>query len=192
MGKFKDSKEYQYGAELEAALSDYLQRDGWYALEVYDCSGQNDDKAPAMFSENSHLILPDLFIVRQGRPPRWVEAKRKTHADFTRKTQQLETGLSLRLYRHYKGVKRESGLNVYIFFGHDKENQVRYCEVDAFPNPRTYSGTKMGPHGMVFFPWKELTFLCAMTELGLPKIEDPRIQEVEIMNELYDYSSEED
>lgn len=163
MSAFRDNPQFKRGEEFERALSSYLQSRGWGVLPVYDYSGA-EDKAPAMHvGAQDGLILPDLFVARAG-VSHWCEAKRKTRADFTRVTQRLETGLPLRLYKHYGHVKERSGIDVWLFFGHEQEDAVRFTEIDAL-KPRLYHGHGMSYGGMAFFAWDELRELCSLSQV---------------------------
>jgi hypothetical protein len=165
---FRDNPQFQRGEEFERALSLYLQTRGWGVLPVYDYSG-DDNKAPKMHRVDGGMVLPDLFTARAGKTF-WCEAKRKTRADFTHITQRLETGIPLRLYREYQRVKAESGIDVWLFFGHERENEVRCTELDAL-KPRIYAGPKMSNGGMAFWGWDDLIRLCPLTDiLGAPPV----------------------
>lgn len=170
--RFRERAEFVWGEQFERALSTYLQARGWGVLPVYNFSGAEDDKAPLMCGPadpytgvvGAGLVLPDLLLARDGRSV-FVEAKRKTRADFTRKTQRHETGISHRLYQHYEEVRCRTGLDVFLFFGHELEGEVRWCKLGDVP-PRVYDGQKMGRGGMVFWGWEDdLAVLCSMAEV---------------------------
>lgn len=168
MTELRDTREFQWGEVFERALSRWLQRQGWGILPVYNYSGADNNKPPLLEIVDgpvvgAGLVLPDMLGARGGQS-QWFEAKRKTHADYTRCTDRLETGFSLRLYRHYCEVEKRSGLPVWVFFGHEEEDEVRFGALTKL-SKRTYDGPRMGPSGMVFFGWDALTPLCTMSEL---------------------------
>lgn len=168
MTRFRDKPEYQRGVDFEKALSRYLQKLGWGVLPVYDYSGA-EDKAPVMHCGSSEgLILPDFFIAKAGKTF-WAEAKRKDHADYTWITGHHETGINRRPYEHYCAVKKLSGIDVYLFFGHEAEDSVRYVEVDKHI-PRWSRNFNHG-RGGYFWIWDSLPELCKLSDL-LPAIKD--------------------
>lgn len=157
----------QWGAEAEVWVAAWLMRRGWRILPAYDYSGRDDDKAPRLVAVQAadSLIVPDLLSARDGKT-RWVEVKRKSRADLYRKTGVLETGISRRLWAHYRRTQEVTGIEVWVVFVHDAEGEVRGQSIDelaALP-PREYLGTKMGRDGMVFFPWERLVRLTAVEE----------------------------
>lgn len=160
MTSFRENPKFKWGEEFERALSAYLQSRGWGVLPVYDYSG-DEDKAPKMHKVAGGLVLPDLFAARRGTSC-WVEAKRKTRTDLHRITNTIETGLPLRLLREYERVRDESGIDVWLFFGHEVENEVRCIRVGEL-EPRVYGGGRMSRGGMAFFPWDRLHRLCELT-----------------------------
>lgn len=163
MTSLRDTAKFQWGEVFERALSDYVKRMDWAVLPVYNYRG-DEEKAPALERLAGDVILPDLHVMKNGCSP-WVEAKRKTRADWTHITQRFETGINLRHYQHYKLVKQISGDPVLIVFGHDTEDSVRWVEIDAL-TPRIYAGGKMPP--MAFWPWDELGQICKLSAL-LPR-----------------------
>jgi hypothetical protein len=157
----RETPEWQRGEEFQTGLARYLQARGWGTVPVYDYDGGNN-KAPKLDRRHGSLILPDLFAARAGVSV-WCEAKRKTSATLTMITGQHETGIDARLYDHYRQVKNESGLRVFLFFGHDVENEVRHCEVDEF-TPRFSPNFNRG-RGGYFWPWAALHLLCPLTDV---------------------------
>ena len=165
--RLRDTHEFQWGESFERALSRYLQERGWGILPVYNYSG-GDDRPPLLeiVCENTlaaGVVLPDMLAAKEGHSS-WIEAKRKTSGNYTRLLHRWETGFSLRLYKHYMSIGEGSGLPVYVFFGHDAEDEVRWTRLGEL-TPRIYEGPRMGPHGMVFFPWAALHFLCPMGDV---------------------------
>lgn len=155
------------GREIEKAVAAWLMARGTKILPVYDYSGLADGKAPkftaAKISES--LVVPDLLGAKSGHCI-WFEVKYKHHADFTRKTQQFETGISYRLWMHYQQVEQESGIPVWLLFAHYKENELRGERLSSLKgNARIYNGPKMGSSGMVFFNYRSLKRFAALTDI---------------------------
>jgi len=157
-----------FARRYEKGVALWLMARGWRILPTYDFSGSDGDKAPRLLAENDDksLVLPDLLACKGGNS-RWVEVKYKDAADWTRTTQRFETGISLRLWRHYLMAKEASGLNVWIVFVHQREGEMRGAEVAALAEmpPRIYEGKKMGRGGMAFFPWNGLRLMATLDEI---------------------------
>ncbi len=147
-----------FGREIEKAVGAWLMSKGLRILPVYDYSGLQENKAPRFTAavQSESLVLPDLLGARDSSC-RWYEVKYKHHADFTRKTQRLETGISLRLWKQYQQVEKVSGIPVWLLFAHRKEDEVRGEMIARLlGRERVYCGGKMGSAGMVFFAWDDL------------------------------------
>jgi len=151
---FKERPEFIRGEQFERSLSWYLQARGWSVLPVYNYAG-TEQKAPALEAHGGDLVLPDLLGARAG-VVLWCEAKRKARADLTRVTGRLETGLSLRLLDQYREVKARTGIDVWIFFGHELEDEVRCCEIDKVRWRAMPQANGMGRGGMAFVGWDDL------------------------------------
>jgi len=155
------------GREFEKLIAAWLKSRGWRILPVYDYSGLGEDKAPKLegAAPTPSLIVPDLLTARMGEL-KWVEVKYKTKADWTRKTSRLETGINLRLWKHYVEVQAVTGVPVWIMFVHEHEQEVRGESIDQLRQDfRVYDGNKMGRGGMVFFAYDELKRLTNLPEL---------------------------
>ena len=151
----------------ERTVAAWLMSKEWLVLPTYDFSGKSDDKAPKLMAESpdESLVIPDLLCARRGEV-RWVEVKEKDSASYTNITGRFETGISLRLWEHYQKVRAATGAPVWIFFAHNKEDEVRCGEIATLsPKKRIYGGTRMGRAGMVFFPYHELVFVCRLSDL---------------------------
>lgn len=154
---------------IEMAVAAWLMSRGWRVLPVYDYTGLKEDKAPKLQAADiaEALVMPDLFVARQGAA-HFVEVKWKQHADWTRITRRLETGISLRLWNHYQRVQQETGLAVWILFVHDDESEIRGATLDRLaPMMRRYDGPKMGRDGMAFFPWNEIPRVAPLDVLAI-------------------------
>lgn len=169
--RFRVSVEFY--RRYEKAVAAWLMRRGWFIFPVYDFSGLGENKAPKLqaASPTQSLVTPDLFVSRGGTS-KWVEVKWKTHAEpgiirsMARKCQPndaLETGVSLRLWRHYEQVQSVSGCEVWITFVHEREREMRGAKLDELRKSlRIYDGQKMGRHGMAFFAWDDLVRLAPL------------------------------
>ena len=163
MSRLEFEKQLAIGREVEMAVARWLMQRGHRVLPVYDYSGLNSGKAPKLqaISSADSLICPDLLIVKGGRTI-WCEVKFKTHADFTRRTRQHETGIDLRLWNHYQQVADTSGSPVWLIFCHQCEDEIRCGSLDVLRSPnehRIYRGSKMSHSGMVFFRYDTLHYL---------------------------------
>lgn len=163
-----------WARKWEKAAAEWLRTRGWYTLPTYDYSA-GGDKAPKLMSPTGaeDLVIPDLLTMRrEGR--RWLEVKYKSHADVHRNTEALwkirgaapevarerseVTGISLRLWGHYKAVQEATGIPVYVAFLHEKEREVRggtLAELEAAVS-HFYDGARMGRDGMIFFKYRAL------------------------------------
>lgn len=171
MGRDFD-KQRERGRVVELAVASWLMARGWRILPAYDFSGKADDKAPKLMAAPpaQSLVLPDLLTCRDGQSC-WVEVKLKTRADLHRKTQTLETGISLRLFRHYQEVSVASGLDVHMMFAHEAENELRAAPLSwCVKTSRLYEGEKMGRGGMAFFPYLAMRRLAALDEILPPPV----------------------
>jgi hypothetical protein len=152
--------------EYEIAVSNWLQRRGWLVLPAYDYSGKGESKAPKLLGVTRQLVVPDLLACRGGKS-RWFEVKYKTEASETySRGNRLETGIDLRLWKHYCQVREESGVEVWIVFVHRKEAEVRGLEIEDLQR----HGVRESPRfnygkGGVFFPWDGLQRLATLTEV---------------------------
>jgi hypothetical protein len=120
-----------------------------------------DSKAPKLEAYNGakSLVLPDILVAGNGGLI-WVEVKWKDHAEFTHITQRLETGLNRRLWNQYVSVSQQTSVSIWLFFLHKKEGELRGGDIEELSSvSRVYDGPKMGPDGMVFFPWDSLQIL---------------------------------
>ena len=166
MGTFEQN--LAFGREIEKAVASWLMGRGPRILPVYDYSGLSEGKAPKFTAavQSDSLVLPDLLGAKEGKSS-WFEVKFKDHADFTRKTQRLETGISKRLWEHYHKVQEQSGLPVWLIFAHRKENELRCASLASLiGTERVYGGSKMGHAGMVFFDYRALRYLARLSDIA--------------------------
>jgi hypothetical protein len=141
------------GRTAERLVGDELRRRGAFVIPSYDYAGEDGDKAPRMAGWEVSWVLPDLDVCFRGRRV-WVEVKAKASADWTRKTQRWEHGISRRLLCHYRQVRRESGCPVWICVYEENTRLVLLQDLAVLERPencREYDGEKMGRGGMFFF-----------------------------------------
>jgi hypothetical protein len=151
VNRIRDTPEFQRGRSGEQIVAKWLQDRGWYVVPSYDYSGA-DDHPPRMQGADAAYVIPDLDIAKDGRRL-WVEVKTKTAATFTRMTQQLEHGISLRHFEHYQAIQRITGSHVWLFVIEEDCAVLLAESLDALSQrKRVYAGGKMGRAGMVFFP----------------------------------------
>jgi hypothetical protein len=153
------------GLRAEKAVERYLKRQGWLVLPTHMFSGPQDSVAPMMRSSDpsKSIILPDL-LMSDGKGMRWIEVKYKTHADFTRITGRFETGIGLRLWHHYRKIGEQTRVDVWIYFCHSKEDEVRSLKVTDVGNRCRIS--KIGAEQIIFFPWDDLVPVCKLSEIN--------------------------
>lgn len=156
------------GEIMERRTARWLGQRDASVLPVYDFSGLADDKPPRLIGKRL-LVMPDLLVCKDGRSY-WLEVKLKVSATLHRKSGVLETGLSRRLCEQYLQVQKLSGLDVYLLFAHEKEDEVRIALLSTlWEMRREYRGTKMGWAGMAFFPYYKIPKVCTVGML--PAIE---------------------
>ena len=152
-----------FAKAIERAGEEWLKRRGWLVLSPSDYSGPDDDKPPSLHGAARSFVLPDTLAFRAGRA-RFVECKWKTAATFHRVTQRWETGIQLRHWEDYRRVRAESGVPTWIVWVHGREREMRGMDLEGLSelSPRPYDGPKMGPGGMIFFPWQGLVRLASL------------------------------
>lgn len=106
----------------------------------------------------------------------WLEVKRKSKADYTVTKGRYETGIPLRLWNDYLDVQHETGLDVWIMFVHEQEDEVRGQRITYLNNGecnhgkyshdsirRESNSDRMGR--MVFFCWECLKHIACTSEV---------------------------
>jgi len=159
---FKSTPLYVKGHTGEVLVAEKLMQLGYFVIPSYDYSGEENNKAPKMKGLMRNFVLPDLDVSSSGSR-KWVEVKTKEEATFTRVTQQLEHGISLRHYREYQEVERESGSPVYLAVYEIKTGEVLIGKLSELSKcVRIYDGGKMNRGGMAFFPRSVFKLLFRM------------------------------
>ncbi len=147
------------GRVIEECVNKLLRDAGYYVIPSYDWSGPDGSKAPSVLAPKGwdNLVMPDLQTFDKG-VQRWLEVKWKWWADYYRKHNVLVTGISQRLYEHYRAVQAATGAKVHLLFVHHKEAEMRGDAIDNLANyvDHTYDGRLMGKDGMVFWPYERI------------------------------------
>lgn len=114
----KSSREWRFGAEGERIVNEWLKKNGYLVVptSLIETGG-----APMLSGWIKRAVLPDTQAFREGCG-RWVEVKTKGESIVYKK--EVRTGFSLRLYRQYEEVERETGMPCYIAFVHRKEREL--------------------------------------------------------------------
>ncbi len=153
---FRDSEAWKAGDAGQQEAAEYLQRKGWYVLEMFR-GLQDTEGAPAIEADEDAIVLPDLLVARKGRTA-WVEVKAKAQATYTRKTGRHEHGFPERLFEDYHDIQETTGIPVIIMVGERRKSKVvmynwLFAPLDKLNKVRrTYNGHKMNGEPMVFFP----------------------------------------
>ncbi len=149
---FKETEEWEKGHSGEKLIAQLKRGEGYHVIPSYDYSGADDDKAPRLQGERQSHIIPDLDISKDGVRI-WIEVKVKKSADYTRKTQQNEHGISRRLYNDYLRVAQITGTEVWLYIIEEDTGDILRVPIDSLAKvKRIYDGPRMDPGGMVFFP----------------------------------------
>lgn len=161
------SSEIDFQAKLAAArldeirFSNYVRtRNRRYVVPTYDYSGQGENKAPKLLAPPGckDLILPDLLELGHGLQ-RFYEVK-------SRNWQRWETGISTRLWNHYREVQGRTKIPVFLCFLHEKEDELRVGSIGGLTShARQYFGTKMGYGGMTFFDYFQIPLIGTLEVL---------------------------
>lgn len=156
----------EFGRTWEERVSQWLQMNEQYVLDVYEYAPSKDGvtKAPKMkiFPEGKSLILPDLQVASAGAT-HWIEIKSKACCySHQHTTWERSTGFDLYLWNHYNKVQEVTGLEVYVFFVHVDECEIRSASLDelkALPSrfPR-------GDTGIIFWDYDALRPFAIITD----------------------------
>jgi hypothetical protein len=172
MAPLRETPEFKMGRRGEQVVAAMLRSLGYWIIPSYDYAGPDGDRAPSMRSDDDALPIPDLDTARRGSR-RWVEVKTKSTATYTRMTAQYEHGIDLDKFVRYLDVEETGGVEIWLTFYELDTGLVLHQSLDHLARVvRRYEGTKMGRHGMAFFPRSELLVLGrvvadAATPLGV-------------------------
>lgn len=146
-----DTMEFKRGRAGEQIAAKWLQHKGWFVVPSYDYSGQDGKKPPRLQGKLAGFAIPDLDIAKDGNRL-WVEVKLKGEASLHNNTNTLEHGISWRLFEHYQHVERITGTHVWLLVIEENTKLLLGNTLRGLREPRRYTGTKMGPSGMAFWP----------------------------------------
>ncbi len=115
---------------------------------------------------NDYLTVPDILACKEGKSA-WFEIKYKADTTIHRNTGRTEVGIPGRLWGHYMGVERETGIPVVYGFiiGSEKALYLAY-QTKVNKHKRVYDGPNM-PGAMVFFD------IRSFTRIELPNTTSP-------------------
>lgn len=119
-----------YGKEGEHEVGEYFTGLNYSILPLYQF---NDDIAPKLYTANTTVTAPDLFVFGNGKYF-WVEVKTKNR--WIKYLNSIETGCNERHYLEYLKISEITGLPVYLLFNHKEiEPTGYYCtDVNRQPN----------------------------------------------------------
>jgi hypothetical protein len=165
VGNFEHN--FNIGRTWEEKVSIWLQENQHYVLNVYEYIPTKNGacktpKFQTLPSENS-LILPDLQVAQDGIT-HWIEIKSKAGCGypFQHNPHYRTTGIDLKYWHHYLAVQEASGLEVYIFFVHFNEREIRTAslsDLDCHSRKFIHNG-----QGMVYWPYDELRAIAYIDE----------------------------
>lgn len=147
----RDTPQYRRGRTGEKLVASILRSRGWFVIPSSDYTGEDGDKVPRLFGDNEELIIPDLDTSQNGRR-QWVEVKTKATATMHRMSGTVEHGISLRHWRHYLRVEAITGAPVTLMIVEERSGEILRASLAELGEGRIYSGDKMGPDGMMFWP----------------------------------------
>jgi hypothetical protein len=160
----------QFGQKWELAVSQWLQDNEHYVLNVYEYTPVVDGirKSPKLHitpSEQS-LIAPDLQIAKDGIT-HWVEVKSKTQCgypfghkgNFNYRT----TGIDIPYWDNYLRTQEVTGIEVIIFFVHIEEREVRAATLSALNDQHRKFVNKKS--NMVYWCYDDLQTIAVISEL---------------------------
>ena len=132
---FRETSVFKRGSAGERLVAALLQSRGWFILPAYDYSGEGGNTAPRLQGELAGYVAPDILAARNGKCI-WVEVKTKEHADYTRVTDRMEHGFSLRHLEAYRGIQEITGIPVWLAIYEEDTGDIRMERIDSLPEPR--------------------------------------------------------
>jgi len=154
----------EHWADYQRQLARCFANTGYTVAEV-----SNDASfAPFLHVQGGDRITaPDLILFgSRWRVPCYVDAKLKTEAPLNRNAGVRTTGINASHHRAYLRVQEATSQPVFLFFGHQKENEVRACWVSEETVPAM--GAAAGE--MIYWNYDHMTLVCTLDEVmdGVP------------------------
>jgi hypothetical protein len=172
MNDFSDSyfqDRLQFGQKWELAVSQWLQDNKHYVLNVYEYTPVVDGvkKSPQLHitpSEQS-LIAPDLQIAKDGIT-HWVEVKSKKQCGYPfghrGNFRYRTTGIDIPYWDNYLKTQEVTGIKVIIFFVHIEEREVRAASLQELDNHhRKFINNNSN---MVYWCYDDLQLIAEISE----------------------------
>jgi len=175
------AQRFNFGRIAENKIAQWLIATDRFVLPVYETETEADAKGPRVFLCNGSLVAPDLLVFTKLRAT-WVEAKRKSHFTWHKKTATWQTGIDLPCYEHYLRIADGSPFPLWLLFLHeDHRPDVR--DIHAGCDPECPTGLygeniqklrKMEDHrhpnwgrrGMVYWRESALKRLASIDEVN--------------------------
>ena len=124
-----------FGKEGEHEIGEYLIKKNYSILPLYQF---NDDIAPQLFTSNSTITAPDLFVCGNNKFF-WVEVKTKNR--WIKYLGIYETGCNYKHYLEYLKISKETTLPVYLIFNHKEVYPTGYYFINVIkPLHRIWDG----------------------------------------------------
>ena len=142
---FKDM--LSFGEDGEHEVAQILLKNGISVMPLYQFESTH---SPFIIKETNKIIAPDLicfkndcFLVEVKTKNQWVEYKGV-----------IETGLDLRLYKHYEEIQKATNKEFFIFFNQKEKEPTGffYCKLNDYT--RIWDGKVNGVEkykAMVFY-----------------------------------------
>lgn len=143
---------WKMGRIWEEAALEMLRSRGWMTLPVASISTGPEAARGPMFQGvgSEYLSAPDVLACKDGKSA-WFEIKYKADTTLHRNTGRTEVGIPARLWGHYMGVAKETGLPVVLSFVVGSSSTVLLGEIGhVSKTKRSYRGPNM-PNEMLFF-----------------------------------------
>lgn len=150
--ELRDTLTFKQGRNFEQEVARQMILAGHHVTRCYllELDTQHG-KAPLLEGPLKGLRLPDLQESQFGKSS-YRECKEKTEATYTWSLHRDEHGICAACYRDYVAVQEVTGLVVYLMIGEWKTGLILIQSLERLGPPRLYTASKMGPHGMAFWP----------------------------------------
>lgn len=129
---FKQNLEFGQGGEKEVAS--LLLKKGFTILPLYQFT---DDISPKILKHNLSYVSPDLTIFKNGKTL-FIEVKRKK--TWVKYKGTWETGCDYSLYRHYRELSIETGIELWMFFVHENDEPIGIYAINITEDGRYWDG----------------------------------------------------